>query len=580
MTDRIRILDSTVVSKIAAGEVVERPASVVKELVENSIDAGAVSVTVTVRGGGRRLIRVVDDGEGMSKRDALLCLTRHATSKIEDERSLDSITTMGFRGEALWSISAVSRLVLRTRPRGDMTGTMVTVEGGIRRKVVDTGSPEGTTVEVRDLFYNVPARRKFLRSESTELGRIVDVVRRIALVHPDRSFRLFHGTKILIDAPRGDRMQRMSDLFGYHIKERLIPIEGDGIYGFVGLPEYSFPTTRSIYIYVNNRPISDRGINRAIISGFGSILEEGRYPFVFLNLLIPPGDVDVNVHPQKSEVRFRYPGTVFSLVTSSIRSALSQRGPVYTKPRVPEGVLSVNEGGETFSLPVARDEREHRTLQVLEKGTEKEDNGILNPEFLRVDVVGQLWGEFLLVQSEEGDVFYIIDQHGAAERIAFERLKKAYYSGRDIERQFLLLPERVETTPDERDCLERVLPILERLGFEIVPFGPSSGCGGETFIVKAVPSILGGRRCGGLVKDLAEELAGTGMSSRVDDSVDEVFMRIACHSVVRGRRVLSKEEIRALLKDLAGIDLAGYCPHGRPIVKRFTRKEIEGFFKR
>jgi DNA mismatch repair protein MutL len=581
---RIHILDKSLASKIAAGEVVERPESVLKELLENSIDAGASMISVHIIEGGKRLIKVVDNGSGIAKEDAPLAFLRHATSKISTEDDLEHIMTMGFRGEALASISAVSRVTLRTRRPGEVAGTSVIIEGGAEPLISDDGCPEGTAIEIKDLFYNTPARLKFLRGAEAEYGRILEIFKKIALVNPERRFRISHGSGRTLDAMPGTLGQRIADLFGVDVKQ-LIEIATPDLKGFIGNHELTYPTPKYVHTYVNGRPVRDRSINRAILEGYGQLLDGGRYPFIVIDLIVPPEDVDVNIHPTKSEVRFKNTRYIDDLVKYGVRGVLtgfstSPAGPAsFERPQpfrsaVPQAKTPfLAEASEPYnsSLPVE---------SPLFLQFEDIDDATKTPEFLRLSVIGQLWDEFLIAETPERDGnIYIIDQHGAAERCAFERLKEAFASG-TVKSQALLLPERFETTPDEKEEVLNALPRLSEMGFEVVPFGPSIKSGGETFLVKSVPDILSGRASAHLIKDLAQETSHYGGSSKIDEKIESALMRIACHSVVRGAVTLSRDQGQALLKDLSRVDFAGHCPHGRPVVKRISRGELEAMFKR
>lgn len=595
---KIRILDRDTASKIAAGEVVERPASVVKELVENSLDAGASSVAVYLAEGGRRMMRVVDDGSGMSEEDARIAFMRHSTSKVSTEDDLWAIRTLGFRGEALASISTVSRVTLKTRERGTDAGTSVVIEGGSEPEVSPAGCPEGTSIEIKDLFFNTPARLKFLRSAASEYGRVADVVKRAALINPDKRFTLVHGSSRKLDLKGGDLRERIAEIFGRQVADSLIEVSDPFITGFIGTHELTYSTARELYIFINGRPVRDRSVNKAIIDAYGTLIERSRYPFAVLDLRVPFEDVDVNMHPAKSEVRFRKTSFVYDMVKAALRGALA--GPEAPSPRTTEGArrdAGISAGvEERFSGLSAREtstgygparspglDLPPPAAPGRNAATGEAGARVRNPEFLELTPVGQLWGEFLVAERTTPDgegEYYIIDQHGAEERSAFEELKRACASGGRVKSQMLLLPERVETTPEERDALTGSLEVLERFGFEITPFGPSARLGGETFLVKSVPHLLQSRGAAPLIKDLAEELSELGGSSRLDESMEAALMRIACHSVIRGPRTLSREEGTALLRKLASIDFAGHCPHGRPVVKRHTRRELEAFFKR
>ncbi|MBI5886974.1 MAG: DNA mismatch repair endonuclease MutL [Deltaproteobacteria bacterium] len=600
MTNRIKILSPELAAKIAAGEVVDRPASVLKELMENSIDAGARSITVTLAEGGRRMIRVVDDGCGISGEDAALAFVRHATSKISVEDDLWAIRTMGFRGEALASISSVARVVLRTRRASDDAGTVVEAAGVEPPSVAADGCPAGTSVEVKDLFFNTPARLKFLRSTQAEFGRCVEVFKKIAYANPATRMKLVHGpsSNKVIDSPPGTLKERIADIAGRGIADRLVIVDTPFIKGFIATPDISHAAASNLFTYVNGRPVRDKTLTAAIIDGCGTVIERMRYPFAVLDVIVDPADVDVNIHPAKTEVRFKDQRFVYDAVKAGVAGALAAVGrsgravyPVggsvgdgqYANDpshlqRAGQGVIDnagfVSKGQARLNPP---------GLDGVRPGARGgvEVEAVADTRLLELDTVGQLWGEFLIAASTlGGGEFYIIDQHGAAERCAYERLKKDWYGVERVASQALLLPERVETTPEEAAALNVALERIERLGFEVVPFGLAPKLGGETFLIKSVPDILAGRGAGSVIKDLATEFADSDGSRKLEDRIDSALMRVACHSVIRGPRPLTREEGNALLRSLAKVDFAGWCPHGRPVIKRYTRAEVEAFFKR
>ena len=634
----IKILPKILATKIAAGEVVDRPSSVVKELMENSIDSGAREISVYIEEGGRNLIKIVDNGCGMSMDDAPTAFERHATSKLTTEQDLENIHTMGFRGEALPSIASVSRVIVRTKEKGEVSGTKVIVEGGGEVEVSSDGCPEGTTIEVRDLFYNTPARYKFLRSASTEYGYISDTVKRIVLAHPDKRFRFVNNGKTVIDAVSGDLKSRIGELFGRDVTENLVEVSGAdlsdeerkdpkaiNITGYVGRPDVSYTTLKGMNVYINGRWVRDKAITRAVVDGFRGTIEHRRYPFAVLNIAFPFADIDVNVHSAKSEVKFKNPSAIFNAVKSAVSTVVGSVGiggsgglmddrggrplqmpgksgstpssPSYRPaPNYSKG-LSDAIGGTVSSGGVNVSAREtyrgvnedviirHDEINSQVKADFKsDDSAVVTPEFLEMEVVGQIWGEFLVTElpsdSKSDAEFFMIDQHGAAERVAFEKLKKQFHGTDSTPSQGMLVPEKIETTPKERDAMNESLPMLSKLGFEIEPFGTSTKEGGETYMVKAVPRLLEGRGTTRLLKDLVEDVGDGGSDSSVDEKLDSVFMRIACHSVIRGATILSKEQSKALLKEMALVDFSAYCPHGRPVVKRFTRKEVDTMFGR
>jgi len=605
MAGRIKILDTLLASKIAAGEVVERPASVVKELIENALDAGASSVSVEVDDGGRRLIRVIDNGEGMDRDDAVLAFRRHATSKVYTEDDLGAIQTLGFRGEALSAVSSVARVVMTTRRREDVAGTRVVVEGGAAPEVCDAGAPEGTSIEVRDLFYNTPARLKFLRSARSEFGRIAEVVRKAALARPEVRFSLVHGSSKTLDAAPAGLRERIAALFGAPMAKGLVRVETPCVSGYVAAGEHGYATSKAIYTFINGRVVRDKSVTRALMDACRGAIEPGRYPFAVLDLSVAPEDVDVNIHPAKTEVKFKDPGFVYDAVRAAVREALAEgggreTGAEYRSAPGPVHGLAANEPSPAQSLlrferPRPGRERyaplpnadyspaPQETMPGFYAGSVGAAEGAA-PGIAAFEAVGTLWGEFLVAQSSErGGEFCIIDTHGAAERCAFEELKKAFYGHGEPKSQLLLLAERIETTAAERDSLNSAMDHLARFGFEIIGFGPSTRGGGESFLIKAVPAVLSSRapaRLARLVLDVAEDLGSHHASARAEEAVEAALMRIACHSVVRGATRLGREEGNALIKRLARVDFSESCPHGRPVVKMFTRREVEGFFKR
>lgn len=638
----INILSKILATKIAAGEVVDRPASVVKELMENSIDSGATEISVYIEEGGRNLIKIIDNGCGMSPEDVPTAFLRHATSKLSTEKDLENIHTMGFRGEALPSIASVARVTVRTKQKGEVSGTKVIVEGGGAPTITSDGCPEGTIVEVREIFYNTPARYKFLRSAGTEFGYISDTVKRIMLAYPRIRFRFLHGTKTVTDTQAGTLRERIGDIFGKDVTGNLVEINSKSekikITGYAGKPDISYTTLKAMNTYINGRWIRDKAITRAIIDGFRGMIEHRRYPFCILNIEFPYQDIDVNVHPAKSEVKFKNPSAIFNAVKSAVSGAVSGIGmgsgaellqdrggsnlrtpgrsgaePSYNKSPYNKSSYSDSSykkenyspsfssglGGavnrEDFSGDsTARETYSGVSEDVSINKTQPMDfnageEGVVTPEFLNMEIVGQIWGEYLVTELKSGvqeePVFFMIDQHGAAERVAFEKLKKQFYSKDKPTSQGVLVPEKIETTPKEKEAMFACLPMLTKLGFDVEPFGTSTKEGGETFMIKAVPRLLEGRGTARLIKDLAEEVAESGQdvllsTAIVDEKLDSVFMRIACHSVIRGSTYLNVEQSKALLKEMARIDFSAYCPHGRPVVKKFTRKEVDTMFGR
>lgn len=609
MNQRIQILPENLCNKIAAGEVVERPASVVKELLENSLDAEATEVRVEVEGGGRKLIRVIDNGNGMGRDDVFLCLERHATSKIRNDGDLFRLHSFGFRGEALPSIAAVSRLTLSSRPPEAEEGWEIYAEGGTVKRAGAVGAPAGTTIEVRDLFFNTPARRKFLRQEETELGHIGDVVTKLALAKPSVRFSLVHRGRTLIDLYRhGSLAERVAELLGRPLLKDMLPLVQDGpeglrLEGLVSQPSVHRATTGTMYTFINGRYIRDRVVQHAIMEGYRHLLVKGRYPALVLFLDIDPAEVDVNVHPTKHEVRFREQKMVHDFIAQAVQETLrpsswlgehsSEAAPQSSRPAPAESSVHASEAPaaagvsevrlqevrealfdygrrqmpQNPSPPYAAAPKNEPTFRMPEPAALAETGGY----FSSLSVIGQYRRSYIVCQ--DGDDLVLVDQHAAHERIGFERLRAEYRQG-GVERQALLFPVMLEFDFREEAQIAEHLGELERLGFELEPFG------GRTFALKAVPRLLGDSQAEQLIRDVAAELVALGKSGLVEAAIEELLIRMACHGMVRANQSLTTVEINALLRDLDRVDFSAHCPHGRPVLKQLSLAEIERMFRR
>ena len=600
MSPKIHILSEQLANQIAAGEVVERPASVVKELLENAIDAGADELFIEVEQGGKRLVRVSDNGCGMTKEDLFLALERHATSKIASSADLFALHTLGFRGEALPSIASVSRLRLTSRPADQELGWQLYAEGGTVRQAQATGAACGTVVEVRDLFFNTPGRRKFLRSDDTEFGHLAEVVTRLALARPDIHVRLSHNGRTHLEAYRHQRLEeRAAALLGRPLVAEMVDLEAesaDGIIltGLIGTPGLTRSSAGHVYVYVNGRFVRDRLLQHAILEGYRTLLEKRRYPVAVLFLDLPPDRVDVNVHPTKHEVRFREQQLVHDFVLNSVRGQL-QGGSRFSEPsqpvfRVcsppdvppspnplpdPAGIavervresLAAYGGCLPFSMPPAGGSAGKGEAMAWPAPA------LQAPSMLPDDwrLIGQYLNSYLLCQA--GSDLLLIDQHAAHERIGFEKLKRQLVST-GIERQALLFPAVIELDHREAALVGEQLAEFARLGFDLEPFG------GRAFTVTAVPQLLADADLERLIRDVAEELAEVGRSGGLDAAIDQVLMRLACHAMIRANQALARAEMEALLRELKEIDFGSHCPHGRPVVRRMSRGEIERLFHR
>ncbi|HDG96606.1 MAG TPA: DNA mismatch repair endonuclease MutL [Desulfobacterales bacterium] len=568
----IRVLSEKVAIRIAAGEVIDRPSSVVRELIDNSIDAGATRIAVRIGRGGRSVIRVSDDGVGMPKDDLLLCIERHATSKIRDLDDLYNINTLGFRGEALASIAAVSRLTITTRPKGSLTGFRLKMAGGKLESIDEVGSPEGTVVEVRDLFYNVPARRKFLRTPRTETDNVIDVFTRIALGFENIQFLLETEEKVLLNLPRSKELiPRLSLVLGRKVAEQMLSSSGrmDGvkITAYIGSPDFARSRADRVYVYVNRRNIRDAMITKAIIEGYGQRLMKGLYPQVVLFIDAEPSMVDVNVHPAKQEVRFQDSAGLFRKIVQVIDTGLGK-----TLTQYP--VETARTRHEHVGEPVQISWQETMPGSVSDiLATSPEDYGAEIPRSSLLDeevrLLGQLNSTYILCEGREGLI--IIDQHAAHERVLYDKLMKAINES-SLEVQTLLLPRTIEVSVREKRVLEENKEVLSELGIEVEDFG------GQAILLRAIPSILENADWELLISQLISILEQNRVRREV--LLDHVIAVLACHGAIRAGDRLTDSEMESLLQQLNEAALPTNCPHGRPVLRKITYYELEKMFKR
>ncbi|MGA1983733.1 MAG: DNA mismatch repair endonuclease MutL [Acidobacteriaceae bacterium] len=647
---RIRILSDQVANQIAAGEVVERPASVVKELLENSLDAGATRVRIEVEGGGRKLIRIADNGHGMVRDDALLAFERHATSKLHSSDDLLQIRTLGFRGEALPSIASVSRLTLETRANEDAAGTIVEIAGGKILRVEDAGMPAGTAIAVRDLFYNTPARRKFLKSEQTELAHIAALVTHYALAHPERHFELHSATQALLIAPAvASTGDRLFQIFGRDTAALMLTTAAEidftraglpepppwkreagyapadpgflRISGFVSKPELQKLNRNSIYVFVNHRLVRDRVVLHALTDAYRNIIPPTSYPVVLLFLDMPPQEVDVNVHPAKTEVRFRQPSFVHDFIRDTVRATLMAARPaasftaaltaapsasasllvdVSPMPGPPSAtVFSPRAVAESEADPSAPVDFMLRAPTVPESpgclafsdqgiavGYETEDNAAAAGEaatfasdspaatlnaLATLKPLGQLRNSFILAANDEG--LWIIDQHVAHERVLFEKILR----DREVEkvqRQRLLMPVLVDLLPAQMVSFATIAQELELNGFEAEPFGP------HTLAIKAAPVGLEGRELERMLEEVLAVPEREQQAENAETRGRRIAASIACHAAIKVNMPLDPKKIDWLLTELGKTEHPTSCPHGRPIALRYSHKDIQRAFQR
>ncbi|WP_457573745.1 DNA mismatch repair endonuclease MutL [Desulfolithobacter sp.] len=618
---RIRILSEQLANQIAAGEVVERPASVVKELVENSLDAGASRIQVQVEGSGTRLIRVVDDGIGMDSDDVLLCLERHATSKLFSEDQLAAIATLGFRGEALPSIGSVSRMTILSRPQTADMGTRAEMRYGTLHAIHEDGCRRGTVIEVRGLFGNVPARRKFLKSARTELYHIEEVLRDQALAHPGVGFVLQVEGRTVLDLQPGDDLEtRVRQI--YQVRDQLVPVSfqdntdpGLELEGYLLESGTSQSRVRRLRILVNNRPVQDRMLLHGVREGMREFLMTGQQPAGVLLLRLPPDQVDVNVHPAKREIRFRRSQEVHRLLVRGIREAVARfqdafRSHLFAVPdhRVPAGGVSASDdqpvqrslGGvwrpssaparnpattgeiSCASRPEACSPSDSAPVQsdqspVSMRLAEPELDAAPETEGQALDglqVIGQLFDLYLLCQRD--DELVLIDQHAAHERIIYQQLRRGFLN-RAIPSQSLMFPVPVELGPEQSETMERAGEALQALGFVVEPFGDA------TWVIQALPAQLSHLDPGKMLHEVLDELrlAGEDPSGAVlSPQMEKLLASMACKAAVKAGNRLQDREMEELLRQMEKADFFSHCPHGRPVIKQISRREIEKWFRR
>ena len=583
----IRLLSPEVSSQIAAGEVVERPASVVKELLENSLDASANSITISIEDAGRKLIEVADDGFGIPSAELELAAARHATSKLVQSDDLFSIGTLGFRGEALASIGSVSRMTITSRVKDEKEGARLKVEGGISEKVIKVGTTVGTTVRVEDLFHNVPARLKFLKTDVTERRTIDTLVTRYALAYPDKRFKLTEGNKVTLQtAGDGDRRTILASLYGVDVAKQMLEVmaEEDGyrLTGFISPTSITRSNRREITFFINGRWVQEIALNTALLQAYHTMLMVGRYPMSALFLEIDPHDVDVNVHPAKAEVRFKSQDKVFSFVQRSTRKALLAYSPVPnvapslwgTTRTVPSGSSSSSVG---LDWTIGHDEKIDGGRQTIDRGqTVGGQLSSVNGEqesFERIPLmrlIGQIGGTYLVAEGPDG--LYLIDQHAAHERVLFEKLM-AQREMQKIPSQALLNPETVTLPPQAAKLLTEQLPALNRFGFDVNEFGPN------TFQVRAIPTLFTGGDSSAALRALVEDFEEdeTPLQNEIEA---KLAARVCKRMAVKGGQALSNEEQRALLTDLEACDSPRTCPHGRPTMIHLSVDMLERQFGR
>ncbi len=614
---RIRVLPEILANKIAAGEIVERPASVAKELMENSLDAGARSIYLAVEAGGKKSILVRDDGEGMGQDDAILAFEHHATSKLQSAEDLAAIATLGFRGEALPSIASISRLTLRTRAAGassEIPGTEIEIQGGVMRSVKGVSWDRGTEIAVRDLFFNVPARRKFLKSHETELGHITRLTTNYAIVRPEVRFALTSEGRGLMDVvPVPSVRERVYQLFGDKFMDNLVEITGEAgttrIHGFASRPHEQRTNPYSQFFFVNRRMVRDRVIASAVRQAYRNIIPGSAYPVILLFIELPFDEVDVNAHPAKTEIRFRQQSMIHDLVRDSIQRALvhsksipsyEHRADEWSSPGnsglplsgidpVPldrssdlgfvPAVASPDPLQKAFhypfrEIPVAasRLNQEHHSLRLLADMLLGAPEAASTPfQGSGARILGQIHESYIVACDNQG--LLIIDQHVAHERILYEKYAQSMKSGA-VETQGLLVPRTIELPPHQKAILKQVLPELQRNGFQVELFG------GDTVLLRSVPALAGDEDCGKLLSEILDGLENEERTLDLDRIRDRIAVSTACRAAIKVNMPLTMEKMQWLLDQLSLTRIPTNCPHGRPILLRFSLYEIERNFGR
>ncbi len=594
MSNRIVVLSEEIANKIAAGEVVERPASIVKELVENSIDAGARDIRVELEKGGCESIAIIDNGSGIEYEDVALVFERHATSKIHHFEDIYRVASFGFRGEAMPSIASIARMELLTRRSEDLAGTRAVVEGGVIKEILPAGCSAGTQIRVTKIFENVPARRKFLKTETTEQGLCLDAITRLALAHPEIRFKVFANGREIFTAPEAkDMAERIAMVMGADFSDHCLAVAGENenvkLSGFISRPEFTRSNSRNIFLFVNSRFVRDNSVSHAVLSAYRQIIEARRFPAAALFLDLPGDDVDVNVHPAKMEVRFKDSRNIYDLVSRTIaRSLAAGDAPkgsfVYRlAPREKTQPSGFPRSAENFPPRLAglysrQNLQQAISSDLLSRSGVAEAAPLAGSDytpkekiaFTDFSYLGQFANTYLIFVGDKG--FILIDQHAAHERIVFEKLKKS--SGEKIIGQPLLLPEVVSLSPGQIALFSGCVDFLQEIGLEIEIFGR------DAIVVKALPAILPQTQSREIIADIADQLADQNSLPDLQERKEKILAALACRAAIKANSVMTPEEVMALCRDLEATPFNVTCPHGRPIIVNFSLGEIERMFKR
>lgn len=604
MSKAIQILPDHVVQQIAAGEVVERPASIIKELLENSIDAGATAIDIVIRQGGIEGIEITDNGHGIAKDQLPLALTAHATSKLSEENDLHHIQTRGFRGEALASIAAISHLQLHSKPAQQEHGFVIAAKGGDITQPQPSAIPNGTKISIAHLFYNTPARKKFLKSPNTEKNHIIAQIKKIALVEYKIAFKIFIADqgqhKLLYHWPAQETwLNRIKTIFPGDVKDKLLPVHNSqhphlAIQGYISNRQLSFSRSNEIYFYVNHRPVSDKTLQAALMEGYRTAMMEKRYPMAIVKIDIDPQWVDVNIHPRKNEVRFSNPQHVFQELAFVIKQSLSQQKPNDTN-FTQSSSLNLSQHSHNNSKPEKQPQHfsspqlgSYGSLSNLSSGFSQQRSSLAEPRlpytsdvlentqgyFSQLNFIGHIDHTYLLCSNQH--TLIIIDQHAAHERVLFDQFKQQFSKASHLQKsQQLLNPINLNFSPEKAEVLNENLETFHQLGFDLDIFGPQS------FILRSTPSFLIKQDAKIYIENVCNDLLSNHQTTQgLEDSIDHICSSMACHSAVRAHDILSPKEVEYLLRSMDSLDLASYCPHGRPTYIEYKVSDFEKLFKR
>jgi len=569
----IKVLDRDLIGKIAAGEVIERPASIIKELIENSIDAKSKKISIEIEDAGKKLIKVSDDGKGMDAKDLKISFKRHTTSKLRQAEDLYNIKNLGFRGEALASMAAVSHLRMTSKTKKQKEGVVIEIEDEKIKSTKDIGCNTGTTIEIEDLFYNTPARKKFLKRNAVEYGAITDIVTRYALIHKDTAFKMTHNGKATLNSPKTkDTLTNISNI--YSEAQDLVEVdhEEDNIVvkGFVSIPALTRSDKNHMSFYVNKRFVKSAFLNNTVHDAYHTMLNVNRHPIVILDITLDPKEIDVNVHPSKKKIKFEQEGVVYSVLFNAVKAALMKEDLVEDVREDPVEILTEPE--EKIYKKVKKEVRPMKTdTQVLLEPKQEEIKTIIESKLPELRILGVIQDTYFIAEYPEG--IFIIDQHAIHERVNYERLMRKY-EDTGIEVQSLMNPEVIKLSPVDSNIVQNNLETLKEMGFEMEAFGDNS------FVLRTVPIVIGRQQGKETIMDIIDDITNLSKQNKIDHIKEKMLITISCRSAIKAHDEITTPRIRALLDELGQCENPYTCPHGRPTIIKFTLKELEKKFRR